>query len=350
MSTHPTETAATTEAGTGNGTATGHGRPLDAVVVGGGPAGLQAALTLGRMHRSVLLLDSGSYRNDWAEHMHNVVTHDGRPPAEFRAAARKDVAAYDTVEVRDAAAVTVARVGGDGGKDGGDSSDGGDGSGGGRFRVELEDGTAVTARTVLLATGLRDTLPDVPGLDELFGTVAAHCPYCHGHEFSGTPVAVLGSGPHVAKVAFLVERIASRVVVLADGDELEAGVRRVLEHAGVEVRPEPVTGVQRDGDGARVSFASGPDEAVGGLFVAPTTAQAAPFAEQLGLTTLASGCVEIDPFGRTSEAGVFAAGDMAHSAALPMPQSAVLAAATAGLTAATGIDAHLLAEDHHLPT
>jgi thioredoxin reductase len=325
VSTHPTET----------GTGTETGRPLDTVVVGGGPAGLQAALTLGRMHRSVLLLDSGSYRNDWAEHMHNVVTHDGRPPAEFRAAARKDLAAYDTVELRDAAALTITR---DGGEDGD------------RFRVELEDGTALTSRTVLLATGLRDTLPDVPGLEDLFGTVAAHCPYCHGHEFSGTPVAILGSGPHAAKVAFLVERIASRVVVLADGDELEAGTRRVLEHAGVEVRPDPVTGVQRDGDGARVSFASGPDEVVGGLFVAPTTAQAAPFAEQLGLTTLDSGCVEIDPFGRTSETGVFAAGDMAHSAALPMPQSAVLAAATAGLTAATGIDGHLLAEDHHLPT
>jgi thioredoxin reductase len=326
VSTHPTAPA------TGR---PGTGAPLDVVVVGGGPAGLQAALTLGRMHRSVLLLDSGRYRNDWTEHMHNFATHDGRPPAEFRAAARKDLAAYDTVELHDAAATTVARDG--------------DGDGN-RFRVELDDGTAVAARTVLLATGLRDTLPDVPGLDELFGTVAAHCPYCHGHEFSGTPVAVLGSGPHVAKVAFLVERIASRVVVLADGDELEAGVRRVLEHAGVEVRPEPVTGVQRDGDGARVSFASGSDEVVGGLFVAPTTAQAAPFAEQLGLATLSSGCVEIDPFGRTSEAGVFAAGDMAHSAALPMPQSAVLAAAAAGLTAATGVDGHLLAEDHHLPT
>ncbi|WP_235915687.1 NAD(P)/FAD-dependent oxidoreductase [Puerhibacterium puerhi] len=317
--------------------------PLDAVIVGGGPAGLQAALTLGRMHRSVLLLDSGSYRNDWAEHMHNVVTHDGTPPAEFRAAARKDLAAYDTVEVRDAAVATIARAGAQHDGDGAGADDGD------RFRVDLEDGTAVTARAVLLATGLRDTLPDVPGLEELFGTVAAHCPYCHGHEFSGTPVAVLGSGPHVAKVAFLVERIASRVVVLADGEELDAGVRRVLDHAGVAVRPEPVTGVRREGDGARVTFASGPDELVGGLFVAPTTAQAAPFAEQLGLTTLPSGCVEVDPFGRTSEAGVFAAGDMAHTAALPMPQAAVLAAAAAGLTAATGVDAHLLAEDHHLP-
>jgi thioredoxin reductase len=326
VSTHPTDHGAERPAADA---------PLDAVVVGGGPAGLQAALTLGRTHRSVLLLDSGSYRNDWAGHMHNIVTHDGRPPAEFRAAARKDVAAYDTVEVRDVAATTIAREG--------------DGDGD-RFRVELEDGTAVVARTVLLATGLRDTLPDVPGLDGLFGTVAAHCPYCHGHEFSGMPVAVLGSGPHVAKVAFLVERIASRVVVLADGDEPEAGVRRVLEHAGVAVRPEPVTGVQRDGDGARVTFASGPDEVVGGLFVAPTPAQAAPFAEQLGLTTLGSGCVEVDPTGRTSQPGVFAAGDMAHTAAVEMPQSAVLAAAAAGLTAAVGIDAHLLAQDHHLPT
>lgn len=311
---------------------------FDAVVIGGGPAGMQAALTLGRMHRRTLLLDSGEYRNAPAEHMHNFVTHDGTPPAEFRTAARADLAAYATVVVREAAASAVVP----------------DGDG---FRVEL--GTAsgsdadsvapVAARAVVLATGMRDTLPAIPGLEPLFGTVAAVCPYCHGHELSGRPVAVLGSGPHVTRVAFLLERIASRLTVLTDGAELDPGIRAQLDAAGVAVRAETVKELSRSADGATVTFADGPAEEVGGVFVAAEFAQHAPFAEQLGLDLLPSGAVEIDATGRTSVPGVFAAGDMAHSAALPMPMASVLTAAASGLVAAASLDGALLALDHPAP-
>lgn len=307
----------------------------DAVVVGGGPAGLQAALTLGRMHRRTLLLDSGEYRNAPAEHMHNFVTQDGTPPSEFRAAARAELAAYSTVTVREAAASAVVP----------------DGDG---FRVELDaDGTggpeAPTARTVVLATGMRDTLPAIPGLEPLFGTVAAVCPYCHGHELSGTHVAVLGSGPHVARVVFLLERIATRRTVLTDGADLDPGLRAQLDAAGVAVRTEPVKELRRSAAGATVTFADGPDEEVGGVFVAAEFAQRAPFAEQLGLRMLASGAVEVDAMGRTSVPGVFAAGDMAHTAALPMPMASVLTAAASGLVAAAAADGELLARDHPAP-
>ncbi|MFD6140097.1 NAD(P)/FAD-dependent oxidoreductase [Promicromonospora sp. NPDC060271] len=308
----------------------------DVVVVGGGPAGLQAALTLGRMHRRTLLLDSGEYRNAPAEHMHNFVTRDGTPPAEFRAAARVELAGYATVTVREAAATAVVP----------------DGAG---FRVEVGAAPyagsaggppALTARALVLATGMRDTLPAVPGLEPLFGTVAAVCPYCHGHELSGKHVAVLGNGPHVARVAFLLERIASRRTVLADGADLEPGVRAQLDAAGVAVRPEPVKELRRSATGATVSFAEGPDEEVGGIFVAAEFAQRAPFAERLGLRMLASGAVEVDAMGRTSVPGVFAAGDMAHTAALPMPMASVLTAAASGLVAAAAADGDLLARDH----
>ncbi|WP_419706131.1 NAD(P)/FAD-dependent oxidoreductase [Promicromonospora sp. NFX87] len=303
----------------------------DAVVVGGGPAGLQAALTLGRMHRRTLLLDSGEYRNAPAEHMHNFVTHDGTPPAEFRAAARTELAAYATVTVRETAASAVVP----------------DGAG---FRVELaaEAGGAAsfTAHAVVLATGMRDTLPAIPGLEPLFGTVAAVCPYCHGHELSGKHVAVLGSGPHVTRVAFLLERIASRLTVLTDGADLDPVIRAQLDGAGVAVRPEPVKELSRSAAGATVSFAEGPAEEVGGIFVAAEFAQRAPFAEQLGLRMLASGAVEIDAMGRTSVPGVFAAGDMAHTAALPMPMASVLTAASSGLVAAAAADGDLLTRDH----
>ena len=287
----------------------------DVTVIGGGPAGLQAALTLGRMHRRVLLLDSGSYRNDPADLMHNFLTHDGRPPAELRKLAREELATYATVEVRDRAATSVVP----------------DGDG---FSVGTDDGP-VSTRLVVLATGVRDTLPDKPGLAELFGTVAAHCPFCHGHEFAGLPVGVLGSHAHVGRVAGMLAPIASEVVVLADGGELEGDV-------DVLVRPEPVTGFCRTSLGARVSFDGGPDLELGGVLVATTFAQSAPFAADLGLTLLPSGCVEVDAFGRTSLPGVFAAGDLAHTAALPMPMSSVLMAAAAGQLAASTCVADLI--------
>jgi thioredoxin reductase len=296
----------------------------DVAVVGAGPAGLQAALTLGRMHHDVLVLDAGRYRNDPATHMHNFLAHDGRPPAELRAAARDDLASYKTVVVRDLGVASVRPL------------DGG-------FVLELADGQTVTAARVVLATGLRDTLPATPGVAELFGTVAAHCPYCHGHEFAGLPVGILGSGPHVARVGLLLHRIAERVTVFADAGALDPDTADLLARAGIAVRPEPVTGVCRSAVGARVTFAGGGDEEVAGLFVTTAFEQAAPFADQLGLAMLPSGCVEVDAVGRTSMPGVYAAGDLAHTAAFPMPMASVLNAAAAGLLAATAVDSDALA-------
>lgn len=301
----------------------------DVVVIGGGPAGLQAALTLGRMHRRVLVLDAGQYRNDPAQHLHNFISRDGTAPADLRAIAREQLTEYPTVEVRDTAAEEVEPDGED-------------------FRVAVTDGTRVTTRAVLLATGVRDTLPDRPGLAELFGDVVAHCPYCHGHELTGTPVGVLGNGPHVARVALLLERIAARITVFADGGPLDDETAATLARAGVAVRTDTLTGACRSPLGVRLTFAEGPDEELGGLFVATSFAQSAPFGERLGLTILPSGCLEVDLMGRTSMPGVYAAGDCAHPAALPMPMASVLNAAATGLLAATACDGGLLARDHGL--
>jgi len=269
----------------------------DAIVIGGGPAGLQATLTLARVHRRVLMLDSGSYRNDPARHMHNIVTHDGTPPAEFRAAARQDLAAYATVTVRSVAATSVEA----------------DGDG---FRVSIGD-EVLTARGLVLATGVRDTLPDKPGLAELFGDVVAHCPFCHGHEFAGRPVAVVGGATHLLGIMAPV----AASVTLVDEDA--------------------VAGFERAADGVRLLLTDGTAAEYGGAFVSTRFEQAAPFAAQLGLTLLESGCVEVDAMGRTSLPGVHAAGDMAHVAALPMPMASVLTAAASGQVAAAAMVAHL---------
>jgi thioredoxin reductase len=266
---------------------------LDTIVIGGGPAGLQAALTLGRMHRSVLLLDSGTYRNATVEHMQNFITHDGRDPAELRRLARKDIAAYDTVEIRDVTADTVRRI------------DGG-------FEVIVGD-EVLAARKIVLATGVRDALPDIPGIAEAWGREIAHCPYCHGHEFAGKRVAILGT-ERAEHLSALLGNIVSELIVLQEEDVRE--VDRVPEGLRIYVKGhDPVD--------------------VAGMFIATEVTQSTPFAEQLGVDLYETGFVEIDAMGRTNVPGVYAAGDLAHIAALPGPMPSVATAVAAGVIAAS---------------
>lgn len=260
---------------------------LDAIVIGGGPAGLQATLTLGRMHRPTLMLDSGVYRNAPVDAMHNIITNDGRPPAEFRSVVRTELAAYGEVEVRDIAATSVERL-----------DDG-------TFEVTLADDTVAAARAIVLATGLRDVMPDIEGFAEQWGRTVHVCPFCHGHELSGRRIAI------------------------ADSPAAEHQLPLLAPIAGsVEVVP-PVTSVALTDDGLLVTSGS-TSVVVDGLFMHPAFEQSAPFAAQLGLAMRESGCIAIDLFGATSVPGVLAAGDLAHVAELPMPMPSVLAAAAAG--------------------
>lgn len=289
----------------------------DAIVIGGGPAGLQATLTLARVHRRVLVLDSGRYRNDPASHMHNVVTHDGTAPADFREAAREQVAAYPTATIREDT-VTSVRTEGEG------------------YAVVLDDpdGTVLTARGLVLATGVRDVLPAVPGVAELWGDLVVHCPFCHGHEFADRPVAVLGTLP-AGHLPAILAPVVSHTTVLTHGEA-------PVPTAAQATRTERVTGLHRSGDGVRIGFEDGPDLEVAGVYVSTTLEQTAPFAEQLGLALLPSGCVEVDVMGRTSLPRVHAAGDMAHVAALPMPMATVVNATASGAMAAGSLVAALL--------
>lgn len=299
----------------------------DAIVIGAGPAGLQAALTLGRMHRSALLLDSGEYRNGTVLHMHNMVGEDGTPPAEFRATARAELAAYDDVEVRDLSATSISA----------------DETG---FEVQLSDGSSATGRHIVLATGVADDLPPVPGLQELWGTHAFSCPFCDGHEHAGTPIGILGAAPRAAHLIGLLGRIVGDITVFPVGEPFADEDTAMLEERGVRVSSAPAASVEKSDGGVRIRTAD--DEfAVGGVFVASgTMRQRAPFAADLGLRMLESGSIEIDEFGRTSYPGVFAAGDLAHRATLPGPMASVLLAAAAGQLAAVGIIQSLLAAEH----
>jgi thioredoxin reductase len=293
------------------------GAHTDIAIIGGGPAGLQAALTAGRVGRRATVFDDGTYRNATVSHMHNVVTHDGTPPADFRAAARAELTAYDTVCVREERVETIER--------------GGEG-----FRLTLASGDVMSAYAVVLATGVRDELPPIPGLQDVWGDLAAQCPFCHAFEFRGKRIGIIGAGA-AAHYTALMGPIAGEFVVFAEGQELADGA--CIEAPVLEAR---MTSVERDGDGLRVSLDDGTTQDVAVLFVVPTLHQSAPFARQLGLELNPSGCVRIDEFARTSVPGVTAGGDLAHLPGHPMPTATVLMAAAGGQLAGHSAIAHLL--------
>lgn len=274
----------------------------DAIIIGGGPAGLQAALTLGRMHRRTLLLDSGSYRNGTVRHAHNLLTNDGRYPAELRRIGRAEVAAYDSVEVRDATVTEVVR-----------DDDG--------LTVTVDDREFRT-NAVILATGVVDELPPIPGLAEHWGDTVASCPFCHGHEFAGRPVAVVNATPHAAALARMLEPVASRVFIVAPTDVRE------------------VTGTT---DGLRLHLIDGSSREVAGAFVAPTWTVRGHIVDALGLERQESGAVRVDPFGRTSVEGVYAVGDLAQPDHAPGPMFSLAAAIAGGQLAAVAVVQALVA-------
>ena len=185
--------------------------------------------------------------------------------------------------------------------------------------MTLADGSVVTARNVVLATGLRDVMPDIPGFAEQWGRTVHVCPFCHGHELSGKRVAIQDS-PAAGHAVAMLSPIAGSIKVVP-----------------------PVTGVAPSAAGLVVTSGS-TAVVVDGLFAHPAFEQAAPFAAQLGLELRESGCIAIDLFGHTSVPGVFAAGDLAHVAELPMPMPSVLAAAAAGQLAGAMVVRDMLME------
>lgn len=292
--------------------------PVDVVIVGGGPAGLNAALMLGRATKSVVLFDSGPPRNAAAVHVHNFVTRDGVPPAEFRRIAREQLRAYASVRIEDARVEAIAREGE-------------------TFVVRTSAGE-VAARRVLLATGMIDELPDVPGYRELWGKSIFQCPYCHGWEVRGRVFGVLASAPAMAEWAILLRSWTRDVVVLtSEAFELTAETRSKLGAAGIAVEERRVVGLRaRDGRLAAVQVDGG-EVACEVLFARPPQRQTA-LVQSLGLALDEQGFVRVDEQSRTSEPGIYAAGDLTT-----VMQAAILAAAT-GVKAAAVLNHELTVE------
>jgi thioredoxin reductase len=297
----------------------------DVVVVGGGPAGLNAALVLGRQRRRVLLLDSGEYRNESAGEMHMFLSRDGADPAELRATGRAELERHPTVRVeRGPGACAVAAEAVEQG-----------------FRVRTADGHQPVADALVLATGQADRLPPtVAGLADRWGESVFHCPFCHGWEARDKPLAVLGGTPEQAGMAlYLRSRISDDVVLCTDGPpQLPAGMADLLAARGIALRTQPVVRLDGELDALTLVFDGGEPLARGALFHRTATAQRSPLAEQLGCEILPDGCVRVDEGQRTTVAGVYAAGDTARLPTVPVPLTFALLAAADGLRAAVTLE------------
>ncbi|MEU4807720.1 NAD(P)/FAD-dependent oxidoreductase [Nocardia fluminea] len=298
----------------------------DVVVLGGGAAGLNAALMLARSRRSVAVIDAGAPRNAPAQGVHGLLGREGMPPLELLELGRAEVRGYGG-HIVSGEVVSVARAGN---------------TAGAEFLVTLADGKTVSARRILVATGLADELPDVPGLREHWGHDVLHCPYCHGWEVRDQRIAVLASGPMSVHQALLFSQLSDDIVFLShtadpltaeDTEKLVARGIRIVDGKVVEVLgADRLTGVQL-ADGSVVECDA--------LVVGPRMNTRATFLTDLGLIPEPhpSGMgdhIPADPMGRTSVPGVWIAGNATD------PSAQVGAAAAAGAMAGAQINAELV--------
>lgn len=295
----------------------------DVIIVGGGFAGLSAALQLSRTRRKVLVLDAGQPRNRFAAHSHGVLGHDGKPGSQLLAEARQQVLAYPHTQMFSGTVSGVQR--GDAG-----------------FVVELDGGARwFTGRRLLLATGVADVLPDVPGLQERWGHTVFHCPYCHGYEVGGGPMGVLGT--------------VHQALLLADWGDITLFTQGTLpvtdEEAAMlarrKVRVEAVPVVALEGAAPALEGAllqDGRSVPLKAMLVATQPRASGPLAAALGCVsddTPMGAVLRTDSWKLTTVAGIYAAGDLARA-----PNNITFAMAD-GVAAAVGAHASLMMEEAH---
>lgn len=268
---------------------------FDVIVAGGSYAGQSAALQLARARRRIAIIDAGVRRNRFADASHGFLGQDGRDPAAIAADAKTQLLAYPNVTWISGTAERARAAGGG-------------------FAVDLAGGETLAAHRIVLATGVADDLPDVPGLKERWGTSVFHCPYCHGYELGGGPIGVLAASEMSMHQALMLPDWGPTSFFLNGAFKPDAEQRAALARRGVQVEATPVLRVDGNVD---VVLADGRRVPVAGLFVASRTRVASPLAEQLGCAFEEGPMgpfIRTDATKETSVPGVFACGDAARAA------------------------------------
>jgi thioredoxin reductase len=268
---------------------------VDVLIVGGGPAGLSAALVLGRCRRQVLICDDGKPRNRASPAIHGLLGQEGKAPSALLDTARSELAKYRTVRSR-ATRVGAVRPAGDG------------------FSFSCADGTQGTALKVLLASGIVDELPVIAGIEQLYGVSVHHCLYCDGYEYSTKAVAAYGSGDKGAALGLMMRYWMADVVVCSDGTAISERLRRKLQEREIPVRTERISRlIGDDGRLSGIAFESGPPLARKALFFATGCHQASDLSRSLGCERDDKGGVVTNPVTEDSSVpGVYVAGDVSR--------------------------------------
>ena len=295
---------------------------LDVIVIGAGPAGLSAALILGRCRRSVLVFDNGKPRNRPSHALHGYLTRDGVPPKSFLEMARAELVQYESVRIVNDEVVHAEchdRY----------------------FRVSVGDGTEYSSRKLLLATGVVDNLPDIDGFRELYGTSVFHCPYCDGWEMRDQPLAVYGRGHRGLGLALELTVWSRDLVLCTDGpSEIEPADLERLERNGISLREDCVARLEgHDGVLSRVVFETGPPIERRALFFSTGQYQRSDLLGRLGCHFNEKGTVRTGPYETTHLPGLFVAGDASRAVQW------VVVAAAEGAEAAFAINTDLLKEE-----
>lgn len=294
---------------------------FDCAIIGGGPAGLSAGLVLGRARRKVILFDDNKARNAVTQHSHGFLTRDGVSPAELRAIAQQEIACYPSVSMYETRIESVKKQGE-------------------IFTLVAGSGEVFEARTILLATGIQETLPAVEGIYDYYGKSLFNCPYCDGWELRDKPLVILveqAGAFHLAKVTY---NWSQDLVVCTNGHRvLDEEEKRFLERYHIDVIEEKIVTLEgEDGQLERIVFANHRAIERAGGIVGVQWRQATPIGQELGCETNAMGGIATDELGRTSVTGVYAAGDTVTA----MMFAQVVAAAANGSRAAAGVNAYLM--------
>jgi thioredoxin reductase len=303
---------------------------VDCAVVGAGAAGLSAALVLGRARRRTLVIDAGEQSNRASDVIGGLLGYDQRPPAELYAAGGEELASYPSVECRGGRVLRGRRV------------EGG-------FLLQVDDGSEICARRVLLATGMDYCPPQLPGLAQLWGTSVFQCPFCHGWEMRDKRLAALAAGGAAIHAGLMLRGWTDDLVVLTDGPvEMSDESLRILRSADVTVDDRRIVElIGEQGQLTEIAFADGTRLPRDGLLVEAPLRQRSPLAEQLGVAYTAGSVgadeIKVDALHRTTIDGVFAAGDNCTE------QPSLADAINAGSKAAMMIVQSLLADEYGLP-
>jgi thioredoxin reductase len=264
----------------------------DVIIIGGSYAGLSAALVLGRSLRRVLVIDAGKPCNRQTPHSHGFLTRDGETPTQLAAIAREQVGQYPTVSFESGIAITARQV------------DGG-------FRVCTDNGESYEGRKLILATGLLDVLPDIPGFADCWGRSVLHCPYCHGYEVHSQPLGVLANGETGYEMATLIQQWSRQLTLFTNGSStLTDEQRQVLTQLAIPIIETPVTAIEHnDGFMTALVLADGSKVTPKAVFARVPLLQTSNIGEQLGCQFTEHKLIQVNDFGMTSVPGVYAAGD-----------------------------------------